>query len=76
MWEFPLNICQNKYICKNSINPKYSKQWIIYHFKMYIWLGTFRYKSTWSQLNNKGGGELHEIKCSRDKVEIGKEIIW
>ena len=39
---------------------------------MYIWLGTFSYNCTWSQLNNEGGGELYEIKQSRDKTEI----IW
>ena len=27
------------------------------------------------QLNNEGGEELNEIKQSRDKTEIGKEII-
>ena len=45
---------------------------------MYIWLGTFRYNCTRCQLNNEGGGggELHEIKWSRDKTKIGKEIIW
>ena len=45
------------------------------HFKIYIRLGTFRYNCTLGQLNNKGGGELHEIKQSRDKTEIGKVII-
>ena len=29
---------------------------------------------TQSQLNNEGAGELHEMKQSRDKMEIGKEI--
>ena len=29
---------------------------------MYIWLGTFRYNCTRGELNNEGGGELHEIK--------------
>ena len=43
---------------------------------MYIWLGTFRYDCTGGQLNNKKEGELHEIKRSWDKTEIGKEIIW
>ena len=57
-----------KYIYKHSINPKYIKQWIIY-FKIYIWLGTFRYNCTRGQLNNKGGGELHKIKQSWDKTE-------
>ena len=42
---------------------------------MYIRLGTFRYNCTRAQLNNKRGGGLHEIKRSRDKTEIGKEII-
>ena len=41
-----------------------------------MWLGTFRYNCTRGQLNNKGGEELHEIKQSQDKTEIGKEIIW
>ena len=27
-------------------------------------------------LNNEGEGELHEIKRSRGKMEIDKEIIW
>ena len=27
------------------------------------------------QTNNEGGGELHEVKRSGDKTEIGKEII-
>ena len=49
---------------------------MIYHFKTYIWLGTFRYNCTRGQLNNKGGEELHEINQSQDKTEIGKEIIW
>ena len=34
---------------------------------------TFRYNCTWGQLNNKGGGELHEIKRRQNKTEIGKE---
>ena len=51
-------------------------QWIIFHIKTYTWLGTFRYNCIRGQLNNKGGGELHEIKQSQDKTEIGKEIIW
>ena len=74
----PLNTCQNKYIYKHSINPKYIKQWIICHFKTSIWLGTFRYNCTRSQLNNKGGGELYQIKRSRGKTEIDKdkEIMW
>ena len=29
---------------------------------------------TQSQLNNEGAGELHEMKQSRGKMEIGKEI--
>ena len=37
-------------------------QWIILHFKTYIWLGTFRCNCIWGQLNNEGGGELHEKK--------------
>ena len=28
---------------------------------------------TQGQLNNEGGGELHEIKGNQDKTEIGKE---
>ena len=51
---------------KGLINPKYIKQWILGHFKTYIWLGTFRYNCTWVQL----------IKRSRDKTKIDKEIIW
>ena len=43
---------------------------------MYMWLGTFRYNCTRGQINNERGGELHEIKPSRDKTETGKEIIW
>ena len=39
-------------------------------------LETFRYNCIRGQLNSEGGGELHEIKQSRDKTEIGKEIIW
>ena len=27
-------------------------------------------------ISNKGGRELHEIKWSPDKTEVGKEIIW
>ena len=42
---------------------------------MHIWLETFRCNCTRVQLNNKRGGELHEIK-HRGKTEIGKEIIW
>ena len=48
-------------------------QWIIFHFKAYTWLGTFRYNCIRGQLNNEEGGELNEIKQSRDKTEIGKE---
>ena len=33
----------------------------------------FRCNCTLGQLNNEGGGELHEIKWSQDKTEIGKE---
>ena len=47
-----------------------------YHFKTYIWLGTFRYNCTEGQLNNEGGGELHETKQSQDKTKVGAEIIW
>ena len=65
--EFSLNTFQNKCMYRHSINPKYIKQWIIYHFKRYIWLGTFRYNRTRGQLINRGGGELHEMKRSRDK---------
>ena len=36
-------------------------------------LGTFRYNCIRGQLNNEEGGELNEIKQSRDKTEIGKE---
>ena len=48
----------------------------MYHFKTYTWLGAFRYNCKRIQLNNEGGGELHEINRSRDKTEIGKEITW
>ena len=51
-------------------------QWIIFHSNAYAWLGTFRYNCIPGQLNSEGGVELHEIKQSRDKTEIGKEIIW
>ena len=34
--KFPANTCQNKCIYKHSVNPKYIKQWITYHFKTYI----------------------------------------
>ena len=74
-WESPPNTCQNKCIYKHPINPKYIKQWITYHFKMYIGLGTFRYNCARGQLNNKGRGALHEIKRSRDKAKTGKETI-
>ena len=40
------------------------------------YLGTFSYYCTWGRLNNGGGGELHKIKRSRDKTEIGKELLW
>ena len=36
---------------------------------------TFKYNCAQGQLNNGKGGELDEIKQSRDKTEIGKEII-
>ena len=35
-----------------------------------------RYNCARGQWNNEGDGELHEIKRSRDKTKIGKEIIW
>ena len=41
---------------------------------MYRRLKTFRYNCARGQLNSKGGGQLNEIKQSRDKTEIGKEI--
>ena len=74
MRDFPPNTCQNECTYKHSVNPKYIKQWIIYHSKAYIWLGTFRYCCTRGKLNSKWGGELHEIKQSREITEIGKEI--
>ena len=55
-------------------NLEYIKQWIKYHFKTYISLETLRCNSAQCQLNNEGGGELHQIKRSRAKTEIGKEI--
>ena len=42
---------------------------------IYIWLGNFRYNCKRGQLNNEGRGELQEIKQSRDKTKIGKEIM-
>ena len=63
------------YIYKHPINPKYIKQWIINHFKTYIRLGTFRYNCVQGQLNNEGGGKLHEIKRNRDKAKTDKETI-
>ena len=42
----------------------------------HVWLATFTYNCTRGQLNNKGGGKLHERKRSPDKTEIGKGIIW
>ena len=33
----------------------------------------FRCNCARGQLNNEGGGDLHEIKRSQDKTEIGKE---
>ena len=51
------------------------KQWILYHVKMYVLMEAFKYFLTQGQLNNEGGGELHKIKGSWDKTEIGKEII-
>ena len=74
--KFPPNTCQNKCIYKHSVNPKYIKQWITYHFKTYIWLGTFRYNCTQGQLYNEGEGELHETNQSREKTKVGAEIIW
>ena len=56
----------------------------IYHFKTYIYvcihlyiymIGKFRYNCKRGQLNNEGRGELQEIKQSRDKTKIGKEIM-
>ena len=38
-------------------------------------MGTFRYNCSQGQLNNERRGELHEIKQSRDKTEIDKEVI-
>ena len=61
--------------CKHSMNPKYMKQWILYHVKMYVLMEAFKYFFTQGQLNNEGGGELHKMKGSWDKTEIGKEII-
>ena len=52
---------------------------MIYHFKTYmigILLGTFRYNCTRGQLNNEGRGGHQEMKQSRDKTEIDKEIIY
>ena len=40
------------------------------------WLENFRYDCTQGQLNNEWGGELLEMKPSRDKTKIDKEIIW
>ena len=42
---------------------------------MHVRLKTFRYNYARDQLNSKGGGKLHEIKQSRGKMEIDKEII-
>ena len=42
---------------------------------MYTRLGTFRCNCTLGQLNNEGGGKLHEIKRSQEKTEVGKEIM-
>ena len=47
-----------KYIDKHSINATYINQWIIYHVKTYILLGTLRYNCARGQLSNEGGGEL------------------
>ena len=38
-------------------------------------LGNFRYNCTQGQLNNEGGGDLHETNQSRDKMKKGAEII-
>ena len=35
-------------------------------------LGTSKHNCAQGQLNNEKGGELHEIKRSREKTEIGK----
>ena len=71
-WIFLQNMSCVTQVCiyKLSINPKYIKQWKIYHLKKYIWLGAFRCNCTRGQLNSEGGGELHEIKRSQDKTEI------
>ena len=42
--------------------------------RIYDW-EFFRYNCTLGQLNNEGGGKLHEIKRSREKMEVGKGII-
>ena len=39
----------------------------------FYWVTESLLNCTWGQLNNEGGGELNEIKRSRDKTEIGKE---
>ena len=57
----------NSVLCDAGIPSEYPP-----HFKTYIWLETFRYNSTQGQLKNGGGGELHEIKWSQDKMEIDK----
>ena len=36
-------------------------------------IAAFRYNCARAQLNNEGGGELHETKRSQYKTEIGKE---
>ena len=71
-WEFPPSTGRNRCLQKHSINPIYIQQQMIYHFKTYLCWGTFIYNSTRGQLNNEGGGELHEVKQSRDKLKIGK----
>ena len=51
------------------------KQLIVYLFKSYIGLRNFRYNCTRGQLNNELEEKPHEIKQSRGKTEIGKEVI-
>ena len=51
---------------------KLQTEWIIYHFKTYIWSGTFRYYYTRGRLNYEGGGELQEIKRNQSKTKIDK----
>ena len=67
----PNRATHRKCLYKHSINPIYVKQCITYHFKKYVRLGTCKYDCTRGQLNI-GGGQLHEVKRSRDKTELGK----